>query len=93
MLRLRKIPVAKSSLDNKGVSRFSVEKFLPYKAEKFRMGTVSVSLFSRFGKFNASKGCQDFLSIFFCLRVPKKSVEEPFRAVFQNISGYEKDYG
>ena len=59
-----KIAVAKSSLDNKGVSRLSVENFLPYKAEKFRMGTLSVSLFSRFGKFNASKGCQDFLSNF-----------------------------
>ena len=38
---------------------------MPYKAEKFRMGTPSVSLFSRFGKFIASKGCQDFLSKFF----------------------------
>ena len=88
-----KIAVAKSSLDNKGVSRLSVENFLPYKAEKFRMGTLSVSLLSRIVKFYASKSCHDFLSIFFCLTVPKKTVEEPFCAVFQNISGDEKDYG
>ena len=28
-----------------------------------------------------------------CLTVPKKFVGEPFRAVFQNISGSEKVYG
>ena len=67
-----KIAVAKSSLDNKGVSRLSVENFLPYKAEKFRMGTLSVSLFSRFGKFNAPKGCHDFLSNFFLSHTSEK---------------------
>ena len=74
-------------------SRFSIEKFLSYKAEKFRKGTLSFSLIPRIGKSFASKGCHDFLSNVFCLSVPKKSVEEPFCAVFQNISGDEKDYG
>ena len=86
MLRLRKIPVAKSSLDNKGVSRFSVEKFLPYKAEKFRMGTLSVSLLSRIVKFYASKGCHYFLSNFFLSHSSeKKSVEEPFVQCFRTF--------
>ena len=34
-----------------------------------------------------------FCRAFFCLTLPKKSVEEPFCAVFQNISVDEKDYG
>ena len=34
-----------------------------------------------------------FCRTFFCLTLPKKSVEEPFCAVFQNISVDEKDYG
>ena len=36
---------------------------------------------------------QDFPWKIFCLTVPKKVVGEPFRAVFQNISGNEKVYG
>ena len=36
---------------------------------------------------------QGFPSNFFCLTVPKKSVGEPFCAVFQKISGSEKVYG
>ena len=39
------------------------------------------------------KGYQDFLSEFFGLTVPKNFVGEPFRAVFQKISGSEKVYG
>ena len=77
----------------RGASRVSVEKFLPYKAEKFRRGTLSFSLFPRIGKKYASKGCHDFLSNFFVSQYRKKSVEEPFCAVFQDISGDEKDYG
>ena len=36
---------------------------------------------------------QDFPSKFFCLRLPKNFVEEPFCAVFQKFSGSEKVYG
>ena len=36
---------------------------------------------------------QDLLSKFFCLTVPKKSIAEPFSAVFQKIPGSEKVYG
>ena len=95
MLRLRKIPVAKNSMDNKAGIKILHRnlKFLAYKAEKFRSRTLSVSLFSRIGNFYASKGCHDFLSKFFCLTVPKKSVQQPFCAVFHNISGDEKEYG
>ena len=34
--------------------------------------------------------CQVFLSIIFCLTVPKYFVEEPFSVVFQKISVSEK---
>ena len=45
------------------------------------------------GSFYASEGCHDFLSKVFCLTVPKKTVEDHFCAVFQKISGSERDYG
>ena len=38
-------------------------------------------------------GYQDFPSKNFCFTVPKIFVGEHFCAVFQNISGDEKDYG
>ena len=38
-------------------------------------------------------GYYDFLSKLFCLIIPKNFVGEPFRAVFQKISGSEKFYG
>ena len=38
-------------------------------------------------------GNHDFPSKLFCLTVPKHFVEEPFYAVFQKISGSEKEYG
>ena len=43
--------------------------------------------------FYASEGCHDFLSKVFVSQYRKKTVEEHFRAVFQKISGSEKDYG
>ena len=35
----------------------------------------------------------DFLSIFFCRRLPKIFEAEPFCVVFQKISGSDKDNG
>ena len=40
MLCLGFFPVAKNSMDKKGVPRFLVEKFLSYSAEKLRRGTL-----------------------------------------------------
>ena len=58
-----------------GVSRFSVENFLPHSAENLSRGeSFSVSLISGIEKFYASEGYVtifDFLSNFFCLTVPK----------------------
>ena len=67
------------------MSRFSVEKFLPYKAEKIRMGTLSVSLLSRIVKFYASKGCHDFLSIFFVSQFRKKPLRNPSVLCFRTF--------
>ena len=39
------------------------------------------------------RGYQDFPSETFCLTVPKNFVGKPFCAVFQEISGSQKDYG
>ncbi len=80
-----------------GVSRFSVDLFLPHGAEKFRRGeSFSVSLIPGIENFFASESYvtfSDFLSIFFCLILPKKILGEPFCAVFQKNSGSEKVYG
>ena len=53
-----------------------------------------------FRNFAAAKKFMDeegafkiFRRTFFCLRVPKKSVGEPFCAVFLKFSGSGKDYG
>ena len=53
-----------------------------------------------FRKFPAAKKFMDEEGAFkifrrtnFCLRVPNNSVGEHFCAVFQKISGSEKDYG
>ena len=55
--------------------------------------TFSVSPFSVKRIFYASEGCHDFLSKVFVSQYRKKTVEEHFRAVFQKISGSERDYG
>ena len=85
-------------MDNRvGVSRFSVENFIPHIAENFRRGeSFSVSLFSGTKKFYASEGyvtILGFLSKFFCPTLPKSFVGELFCAVFYKFSGSEKIYG
>ena len=50
LLFLRKFLVSKSFMDEKGVSRFSVENFLSQSTEKFRWGTLRC-----IGKFRVSK--------------------------------------
>ena len=81
----------------RGVSSLFVENFLSHSAENFRSGeSFSVSLISGIEKFYASGGYVmifDFLTNFFCLTVPENFVGEPFRAVFQKVSGSEKVYG
>ena len=79
-----------------GVSKFSVENFLSQSAEKIRRGTLLCFRKFRVPKIVRDKrrgGYRDFLSKLFCLTVPKHSVEEPFCAVFQKISGSENVYG
>ena len=78
----QKIRVSKNFMHKRGegVSRFSVEKLLSHSTETFRRRTllcfrkspVSQSLSIREG------GYRDFLSIVFCLTVPKDIVGEPF---------------
>ena len=93
MLCFRKFPVEKNSIDSKGVSRFCIEKFLSYKAEEFLRGTLQCVTNFGYRKTLSFKGLSRFPVDFFCPRVPKKSVELPFCAVFQNTSGDEIGYG
>ena len=73
------------------LSRFSVEFFLSQNAENFRRGILqSVINFGYRKNLCVRVLCHDFPSNFFCLTVPKHFVEEPFCAVFQNLSGSEK---
>ena len=54
----------------------------------------SVSLISGIERFYASESYVTILCRnFFCLRVPKNFVEEPFWSVFQKMSGSKKVYG
>ena len=93
--------MAKKCKDKKrGVkSELSVEKFLSHSTEIFRRGTllccVSKNLWWRKSLWKkVGRGdYRNFPSKIFCLTVPKYFVEEPFCAVFQKISGGEKNYG
>ena len=83
------------------LSRFSVESFSPQSAGTFRMGKLLCCFPEKFrqrkrswkrgggggGVYHVSR------RKIFCPKVPKKFVGEQFFAVFQKISGSEKDYG
>ena len=62
MLCLRNFPVAKNSMDKKGVLRFSVESFCLTWPKNSAGETFSVSPISVMGIFFASEGCHNFLS-------------------------------
>ena len=66
---------------------------MPMGTEKLRRGVFHK--ISGIEKFMDKRGGgdHDFLSKIFCLTVPKKSVAEPFSAVFQKIPRSEKVYG
>ena len=97
MLCFRKFPVAKNSMDNKGVIKI------------FRR-TFFVSLFRKFSQWNTFAFCfrkhplaikikdnrgviKIFLRQKFCLTVPKSFVGEHFYAAFEKISCSENFYG
>ena len=75
----------------KKVSWVSVEKISSHSAEKFRRGTLqSISNFG-YRKVSCFGGlCHGFLSILFCLTVPRNFVGIP--SMFQKSWGIEKFY-
>ena len=97
MLCLRKIPVAKTSMDNKGVSGLSFENFFLTMPENFRQETllccVSENIRKRKTLRIRSGRYQEFPSEICSLTVPKSFVGEHFCAVFENFSGSEYFYG
>ena len=84
-----------------GFSRLSsqdcpAKKILSESADNFRRGgSFSVSLFLGTDKVKIRVGGerQDFPTKLFCLTVPKTFVGELFCAVFQKISGSQRNYG
>ena len=90
LLCFRKLLVAKKFKEKKEkgeVSKVSVEKFLSQIAETFCSGTLYSFISFGCRKCLCFRGlCHDFPWNFFCLTVPNRFVEEPFRAVFQKIS-------
>ena len=75
----------------RGVSRFSVEKFLSDSPESLRRESFTVASFSSSEKRKSLDRRGEypyFLSKIFCLRVPKFLVEESFTVAL--ISGSEK---
>ena len=89
--------VSKIFMRQRGRPRFSAEKFLPHGSGKprrrtllcFRNFLVSNSFLDKRGGW---REYHDFPSEFFCRRVPKIFVVEPFCAVLQNFSGGDKVY-
>ena len=79
------------------LSRFSVESFLPQSARKLHRGKFLCCVPENFRKrrtlWSREEGYQKFPSKYFCLRMPKTFVGEPFCALFQKRSGSEKGYG
>ena len=90
----------RKSLWIKGRGKYQgfIRKFYVSQCRNFLYGTPSVMCFRNYParkKFLDRKGgdYQKFRSKFFCLRVPKSFVGEPFCPVFQKVSGSEKFYG
>ena len=92
MLCFRKFPEAKKFKDKKGECHDLSSKFLYLTVpKKIVVEPFTVSLFLDIEKFYASEVYVTiFRRIFFCLRVPKHFVEEPFYAVFQESSSGKK---
>ena len=97
MLCLRNFPVAKNSMDKRGGYggiKFFRRKFFVLHGQKIPQGKPSVChQFRLWEIFLLQRVVTIFCRKFFCLIVPKKSVEEQFCAVFQKKSGGEKLYG
>ena len=97
MLCLRKIPVAKSSMDKKwGIKVFRRKNFVSQcrKLSKvnlsvlcFRKNPVAKKIMYKMG------GISRFSVEVFGLTMPKTFATESFCVVFQKTSGSEKDYG
>ena len=65
--------------------------FLSHSAEIFRRGILQcVTNFGYRNILRFRELCHDFVSTFFCLKVPKNFVEEHFWYVLQKFSGSEK---
>ena len=85
MLCFRKIHVAKKFMDKRGGGReggritiFHQKFFLSHSAEKFRRGTLFVSIISGLDEFYASKAFHNFLSkIFFFSQSRKTPLGNP----------------
>ena len=92
LLFLRKFLVSKSFMNEKGVSRFSIENFWSHSAEKFREHPFNASENLGYRKILCIIGgitiCRRKL---FCLTVPKNFVKEPFSVSL--ISGIKKCKG
>ena len=86
MLCFRKFPVAKNSMDNKGVSRLSVEKFLSHYAENCRKENSFVLCFRKLPVakkiMDEGGGYPGFPSENFYLTMPNSFLGEPFCVVF-----------
>ena len=73
----------------RGVSRFSVEKFLSSSAEKIVGEPFIASPIRVSKKFMFKRVMSVFFVEIFCLAVPKNFAGEPFCAVFLKDSGCE----
>ena len=80
MLRLRKLPVAKNSVDNKGGIKSFRRCFFCLKMPKSFAGEPLSAVFQKVSGseklYGKQRGYQDFPSQNFCLTVPKSFVGE-----------------
>ena len=78
----------------RGLSRYSIESiFLSQCRKVLYVKLLVCHIFGVAKNFMLQTVMHNFLSKYFCLRVPKIFVEEPFCAVFQKISGSQKAIG
>ena len=97
MLCFRNSPAAKKIMDKRGGVTIFRRKLFVLHCRTLSKGNPSVLCFRKLPVvkkiMHKKGGYHDFPSKVFCLKMPKTFADEPFCAVFQKVSGSQKDYG
>ena len=73
-------------MPERGIKRFSLKKLLSHNTEKLRRWTLlCVTIFGYRKTLRFVELCHDFVSMFFCLTVPRNFVENPSVMCFRKF--------